>query len=267
MFRAVAALVLVALPVAAEVPVRATYAAYASGLNILNLEAGYRLGPEDYRVEIALRTTGLLSVFVSGTQTSLAEGRILPGDTLRPRRYAVEGMWRGTPRRVTIDYDGTQPAIRAMVPPNGAERDEVPETLRAGTVDTLTALAMLARRIERTGRCDGSVATFDGRRRVDFTATTMGEETLRASTTAPFGGTALRCAFEGTQIAGFWRAQDRTQAAEPQRGTAWFARIVPDAPPIPVQITAETRWLGTAFLYLTAAGRGEMPRRATTAGN
>jgi len=267
MFRAAAALALLTLPAAAQSPVRASYAAYASGLNILTLEAGYHLGRDGYRVEIALRTAGLLSAFLRGEQTSLAEGRIAGGDVLRPQRYVMDGVWRGTPRRVAIDYDGATPQVRAVVPPNDAERDEVPEAMRAGTVDTLTALAILARRIDETGRCDGSVATFDGRRRVDFTATTVGTETLVSTGTAPFGGTALRCAFEGVQTAGFWRDQNREDAARPQRGTAWFARVVPDAAPIPVRIAAETRWFGTAFLYLLSAESGELPRRATTAGN
>ena len=46
---------------------------------------------------------------------------------------------------------------------------------------------------------DDTVATFDGRRRVDFVARTVGQEVLVASRTAPFAGPALRCIFEGVQ--------------------------------------------------------------------
>lgn len=264
---AILPLLLLALPAVAETRIRASYAAYATGLNIMNLEAGFRLDPGTYRVQVALRTAGMLSVFLRGEQVSTVEGRVLGDGRLQPMRFLMDGTWRGNPRRLALDYDGTIPMVRAVVPPNGAEREEVPESMRPGTVDTLTALALLARQVARTGQCDGTVATFDGRRRVDFVARTVGQEVLVASRTAPFAGPALRCTFEGVQTAGFWRDQDRAEAGKPQRGTAWFARAVPGAEPIPVRVEAETRWLGTTFLYLQEASAGELPAPLRTAGN
>ncbi len=264
---AILPLLLLALPATAETRIRASYAAYATGLNIMNVDAGIRLEPGAYDVRVALRTAGMLSVFLRGEQLSTVQGRILDGGRLQPTRFLMDGTWRGNPRRLALDYDGTTPVVRAVIPPNGAEREEVPESMRPGTVDTLTALAILAEQVDRTGRCDGTLATFDGRRRVDFTARTVGQEVLVATRTAPFAGPALRCTFEGVQTAGFWRDQDRTEAARPQRGTAWFARAVPGAGPIPVRVEAETRWLGTTFLYLQEASVGDLPASQRTAGN
>lgn len=254
-----------ALPAAAQPQVQARYAAWATGLNIMNATVEFRPGPDAYRVEMALRTAGLLSLFLRGEQFSVAEGRVRDGGRLEPAHFRMEGTWWGRERRLALDYEGGAPMVRAVVPPNGAEREEVPVPMRAGTVDTLTALAILATRIDRTGSCDGALATYDGRRRVDVSARTIGKETLVATPTAPFGGAALRCAFEAVQTAGFWHDQDRIGAREPQRGTAWFAPVIPGTVPIPVRVEAGSRWLGPTFLYLQEARAG-MPARPPVTG-
>lgn len=252
-------------PARAEAPLEARYAAWATGLNIMDIAMEFRPGPEAYRVALSLRTAGLLSFFLRGEQVSVAEGSVRADGRLEPARFRMEGTWWGRARRLALDYEGATPVVRAVVPPNGDEREEVPEAMRAGTVDTLTALAILATRIDRTGGCDGTLATYDGRRRVDVSARTVGEETLTATTTAPFGGRTLRCTFEAVQAAGFWHDQDRIGAREPQRGTAWFATVVPGTVPIPVRVEAGSRWLGPTFLYLQEA-RAAMPARVAVTG-
>jgi hypothetical protein len=140
----------------------------------------------------------------------------------------------------------------------------VPPELQRGTVDTLTALAALVRQAATTGRCDGRAQVFDGRRRSDFVATTAGTETLAPNRWSNFSGPALRCSFEGRQVAGFWKEQDREEASKPRGGTAWFASPGPGLPIIPVRIEAESAW-GTVYVHMTRAGPGTLalPARQT----
>jgi hypothetical protein len=245
--------------VAAQVgPVQASYTAYFSGLSIATLDASLDLGAEAYRVAATMRTTGMLAMIVRGEQVTLVEGRVQPAATplaLAPARFLTEGTWRSTLRRVAMSWTGGQPEVLSLLPAAQDEREPVPPELQRNTVDTLTALAALVRQAASTGRCDGAAQVFDGRRRSDFTATTEGMETLEAHRWSAFSGPALRCRFEGRQVAGFWKQADREEAAKPRGGLAWFASPAPGLPMIPVRIEADSTW-GTVYVHMTRAAPG-----------
>ncbi|GIX09320.1 DUF3108 domain-containing protein [Elioraea sp.] len=241
-------------------PVLASYTAYFSGFSVAALDAAFALDDRHYRMVARMRTIGILAAFVTGEQTTEVEGTIRSGDALglAPARYAMDGRWRDRPRRIAMAWPDGRPEVLALVPANTEERDPVPPELQHGTVDTLTAIAALLRRLAATGRCEGEAALFDGRRRTDVVARTEGEDRLEPHRWGVFAGPALRCSVEGRQVAGFRTDQDRAEAGRPRSATAWFARPAPDLPPIPVRIEAETGW-GPVYVHLTRIGRGDLP--------
>jgi len=256
---------LLCLPAARAQPApeqHAGYDIYAVGVPVAVLNTGFALGASDYRIDLSFRTTGLVGWFYSGHQQSGVAGR-WQGDRPAPRRYAGQGVWGGRARQTLIDYADGQPLVRSLVPPNDEEREPVPPALQANSVDALSAVAMLIRRVARTGRCEAEATTFDGRRAVDIAARTVGEEVLPPSTRSIFTGRALRCDFEGRLLAGFLRDGDRVELRRPRHGSAWLAQIEPGAPPIPVRVDFETRWFGPATMYLTEtrSGPGHPPPR------
>ena len=249
---------LLSLPAAHAQPVpeqHAGYDVYAVGVPVAVLNTGFALGPSDYRIDLAFRTTGLVGWLYRGHQRSDVEGS-WQGDRPAPRRFSGEGVWGGRARQILIDYAAGRPLVRSLVPPNDAEREPVPPALQVDSVDTLSAIALLMRRVARTGRCEAEATTFDGRRAVDVAARTVGEEVLAPNARSIFTGRALRCDFEGRLLAGFLRDGDQAESRRPRHGSAWLARIEPGAPPIPVRIDFETRWFGPATMYLTEAGTG-----------
>jgi hypothetical protein len=253
-------LLLLAAPAAADTqPVRAHYTGYVAGLPVLHLEAEFQFGADGrYQVATRFRTAGIVATFVSGEQVSRTEG-MMPRQAdapLVPARYAMEGLWNGRTRRIAVDYERGAPVVRALEPPNTDEREPVPPEQQAGTVDVLTALAGLTRAVAQTGRCEGQVATFDGRRRTDFAASTLGPVTLPPERRSSFAGQTTLCRFVGRQVAGFHRTWDRTEAERPREGRAWIARVLPDAPPVPVRIEVESGFVGTATVHLTRVERG-----------
>jgi hypothetical protein len=250
-------------------PVQASYTAYFSGFSVATVEASIDLGAEAYRVAATMRTTGMLAMIIRGEQVTLVEGRVQPAAAplaLAPSRFLTEGTWRSTLRRVAMSWTGGQPEVLSLLPAAQDEREPVPAELQRDTVDTLTALAALVRQAAGTGRCDGAAQVFDGRRRSDFTATTEGMETLAANQWSGFSGPALRCRFEGRQVAGFWKKGDREEAARPRGGQAWFASPGPGLPMIPVRIEADSNW-GTVYVHMTRAGPGmlALPARQSEA--
>jgi hypothetical protein len=235
--------------------IRATYDTYAAGMQVAQMEAGFGIGPWNYQVRMAYRTTGLVGLFYSGHQFSEADGS-WGASGPAPRAFSGMGVWHGQDRVIQIDYQQGRPVVRSLVPPNDNEREPVPESVQTNSVDTLSALVELIRRVGETGRCEAKVRTFDGRRASDITATTVGQEVLEPTGRSSYSGPALRCDFVGQMVAGFMH-QDRSPAdRKPLHGSAWLARVVPDGPPVPVRMEFQTRWFGDATMYLTSISTG-----------
>ena len=231
------------------------YDTYAAGLDVVRLRAGFGLDATRYRMALAYHTTGLAGLFLRGHQVSTVEG-VWDSGLPEPVRFFGDGYWRGEPRRTLIDYQKGLPLIREMQPPNDAEREPVPPELQRNTVDTLSAVALLMRRVADSGRCEASVRTYDGRRVAEIAARTVGEEVLPQTGRSSFSGDALRCDFDGRMLAGFLHGTDAARDSRLQHGSAWLARVIPGGPPVPVRMTFETRWFGTATMYMTGAGPG-----------
>lgn len=233
-------------------PLRAVYGVQAAGMQVMRVEVIFDLSATShYRIESSLSFTGMASWFSGGRQMNRVEG-VWAGNTARPRRFMGDGVWRGEPRRVVIDYTTGEPVLRVLSPPDDGEREPVPPALQQGTIDSLSALAQLTRNLAETGRCEGSAAIFDGRRRADFRVRTLGRDYLAPWRDA-WNGEAVRCGFTGRQIAGF-RRSDSADLREPQEGTAWMASPRPGAPVLPVRVEMPGRWLGRLTGYLIEIG-------------
>ncbi len=231
--------------------VQAHYAAYATGLNVLRLDADFTINPRDYRVHLAYRTSGTVGLLIRAEQDTVVEGAFI-GDHPAPRRFFSYGHLRGRPRVTQIDYPKGQPEIRALTPPNEEEREAVPTADQAGTIDSLSAMAQLIRQVNASRRCDGRSRTYDGRRLAELSVHTAGQEALEPTGRSSFAGTALRCDFEGRQLAGFKLDADRATVQRPRRGSAWFAAATPGGPMIPVRMQFDTDVIGSVTMYLAA---------------
>jgi hypothetical protein len=229
----------------------AGYVVFAAGMPVLEMEALLEFRPAGYRLRAMLRTRGPAALVVNGESRLQAEGGWDGGEP-RPALYLSDGQWRGRPSRIEMHYVGPQPVLRHLHPPDGPEREPVPEAMRRGTLDALSALAKLAQAARATGRCDGAAAVFDGRRRMEVAMRTAGRDILPPRRGA-WSGEALRCTYESRVVAGFRRDQDRDGTARPMRGTVWVAAVHPGAPPIPVRFEIPSRWFGTATGYLMRA--------------
>ena len=239
------------LPLAARAdPVQVNYSAYAAGLDVLDMSASFDVTPTQYQARVDYHTVGALGFVLRSNQNTTVSGRFDQGRPM-PSRFYSAGTLRGQTRVTQIDYQNGQPTIRQLIPPNAEEREEVPADRRAGTIDTISAMADLIRQVNQTGRCEGHVLTFDGRRLTELSAHTVGQEILPPYSRSAFAGQALHCQFEGKMLAGFKLDEDRADQARQQRGDAWFAPITPGGQKLPVQISFHTPWFGEATMYLT----------------
>ncbi|HUN39826.1 MAG TPA: DUF3108 domain-containing protein [Acetobacteraceae bacterium] len=230
--------------------IRATYEIYAAGLHVAEVSAAFKLGSTRYAIRLSYHTTGVLSWFRQGHQVNSVAGT-WDGGQPRPEQFRGAGIWQGAPNATLIDYTHGQPVIERLLSPPGDKREPIPPGLEANSIDSLSALALLIRRVQDSGRCGASAHTFDGRRVSNISARTAGEDMLGRSDLAIFTGSALRCDFVGQMVAGFLYRDNAPADHRPLQGSAWLASLVPDGPPIPVRMDFQTRWFGEAHMYLT----------------
>ena len=111
---------------------------------------------------------------------------------------------RPRPRATCVIAISVPPeAIPATTGRQEKEREPVPVSVQQNSVDSLSALALLIRRVADTGRCEASARMFDGNRASEITAHTAGDEVLAPTTLSSFSGKTLRCDFLGQMLAGF----------------------------------------------------------------
>ena len=113
-------------------------------------------------------------------------------------------------------------------------------------------MVVLMRQFTDSGRCDGAMRTFDRHRLSEISAHTWVRETLDETGRSSFAG--RRCA--ATSRGGNSRLPARRRpAGDPPAaaGSAWFARLQPGQPMIPVRIVFSARLLGDTTLYVTKA--------------
>jgi hypothetical protein len=232
--------------------VQLAYDTYAAGLQVMQMRASFGLGPWNYRIAVDYHTTGLVGLLYRGHQTNSVRGN-WQDEHADPLEFLGVGIWHGQQRRTLIDYDRGIPEVRDLEPPQETEREAVPTDLQRHTLDTLSALAQLMRKVEHAGSCETEAHTYDGRRVLDVVAHNAGSETLGATGRSIFSGPTLRCDFEGRELAGFLIGEDDEEHRRPLHGSAWLAPMLPGAPPLPVRIASQTRWFGWATMYLTEA--------------
>ena len=248
------------LPLAANAaePVHARYAVYGGVLgitmNVAVVHTDFLVGADAYQVRLRFRTAGAVGFVVTANSDSTAVGRFA-GEMALPGRYTSLGQLRGKPRQTELDYvSADDPQVRVLVPATEPQRDSVPPAEQVNTIDTLSAMAMLVHAVNTTGRCDGHVTAFDGRRLIAFTARTAGTQELPATGRSSFAGPTLRCDIVSQQLAGFKHDADYARLHHPQPGNAWFGRLSPDGPLVLIRAVFPTTFFGPTTMYLQPGG-------------
>ena len=139
------------------------YDTYAAGIEVMQMQAYFGLGAWSCPLNIDYHTTGLVGLFYRGHQTNSVHGTWHDDEAI-PLEFSGEGVWRGHERRTLVAYDHGVPQVKELQPPQETEREPVPPELQRHTVDTLSALAQLMRRVQKDHTCETEVHTYDGRR-------------------------------------------------------------------------------------------------------
>jgi hypothetical protein len=231
--------------------VQLNFTLYALSLPVADSTMTFNLTPTGYGMGLSYHLTGVASVFNGDHLDETTKG-IFDHDQPVPLEFRSFIKLHGQDRTVILNYRDGNPTNSVIIPPNEAERDPVSPSLREHTFDPLTAVVDIVEAASRTGRCDLSHYTYDGRRRELFEAHTVGEETIPPSGRSVFSGQALRCDYVTKPLAGFRIGEGREDDERVRTGTIWLGQAIPGQPRLPVQGIVDVRFLGSATMYLSA---------------
>ena len=216
------------------------------GVTLGEIEVTSLLDRAGYRIEIRTRPYRAAQLVGAAEQSGKVEGRWGRRGP-EPQLYQANGSWRGRAYVSELHYPRGMPTIRRQEPSN-EDREAVPPELIRGTVDSLSGVAGMLKKVAKSEACDGSTAIYDGRRRSVAVVTSSAK--VEMSDQGPLNGRALRCGFTVRTIAGFRHDDDREAAMRPLKGSVLIALREVGEFPLPLRFEVETRWFGTVAVQL-----------------
>ncbi|WGF88147.1 DUF3108 domain-containing protein [Marinivivus vitaminiproducens] len=153
----------------------ALYRLRYEGAQAVELRLRAEAGADGHRSLLTTAAIGFVSLLVDYDGQSEAEGPVRDGRP-RPETFASRTVRRGDPRTVDIAFaPGTGDVEALRIVRRGSEREsEVPEAMRRGVMDPLTAIQAARAAFLAGDTAPLTLPVFDGRRRYDVTVTVGG---------------------------------------------------------------------------------------------
>ena len=245
---------------ASSAPTRLTlgYEVYAGGLKGVEFEYRLEIDEAGYRTDFEGEIVGTYGWFIDFSLNSVVEGTLEQGAPL-PRSYLLRSRWNDNPPRA-IDMvwgENRLPLADVSPEPEEDERREVPEDMRVGAVDPLSAVLSLSQAVAQSGSCVSTAEIFDGRRRFDLVVSDGGEAHIEANAYQIYQGPSQRCLIRFEPIAGFKEETDDGKPEEKRYEKdirVFLAPVADGLPPLPVRIEFDHR-LGAVRVHLASITR------------
>jgi hypothetical protein len=205
---------------------------------------------ERYRVRFRAEAQGIARLANSTTIDWETSGRMAKG-RVQPERFAQADTFRRQTRHITLAYAGEGPPAVSIVPPESpGKRPAVPESLRASTLDPLSATFAAIAMAADAGRCAYKAEVFEGLRRTDVRLAHAGIERTPAVRNAGLGRQALVCELHARRLAGYEEKHFRQNPEPLPPATLWVARHEAAGLWLPAQLRFESAY-GPIYARLT----------------
>ena len=209
--------------------------------NVPLAEARISLIERDGRYEVSGEgaTAGPLEWLIDWRGSARTVG-MTAGEALVPQLHAQKGAWNGKHRQAEVRY-GPDSKIEHIVDPpaDPAEFTSVPAGSIPGTLDPLTAALSALKRFAATGRCEGTLPIFDGRRRYDMQLEDAGTALLERDRPWNYAGQARGCRLKSRRIGGFFKDSDYASDESETKRLVWLAETAPGTwRPVRIEIDA-----------------------------
>jgi hypothetical protein len=247
----------VAGPARAE-PVSASYQVYFGGMHVLDAKAAWERGAGGYRLAAEAEAQGFLGWLNPWKGTTESRGALLGGKVVPSHHlnWGTDDDSDEGARLVELSYDADGDVVDTLVQPeqDWEDRHPLPADAGKGTLDPLSVIAGISELLQAGGRCEGSFAVFDGRKRYDLVVSDAGERMLEPTTYSIYAGPARGCKLAYRMLGGHKIERNKYVETARER-VVWVARPAEGAPLIPVRLEIETAY-GTVMGHLTGFARG-----------
>lgn len=236
------------------------YEGYLGGLHMMTAEVDLARADKNYKMVTRATGRGLVGLLFSWKTNAFTEGAVRPDGSLVPRWHERDISQRGKrPKAIQIEYreDGVPLVARMRV---GREANFKEFEDRRGTVDPMSAVAVIVDQMAAGQPCTGSFQVFDGKLRYDVTAS-MGEpKRLKGNKYMMYKGNAERCdllleavdGFDDEELKGNPRDSANVEEEDSIVLTMWFAVPAEGVQSVPVLASADTSY-GGLRVYLARA--------------
>lgn len=218
----------------------------ATGVLHLTVDGGRRY---DARLESASATW---FNFLTKFRYEAEAAGTVSNPSVAPVRFRGERNARSKRDLTALTYGNGTVAVHTEPPMNPEKASLVPEPVRRGSVDPLSAGIGVVITAGGPVACTGTYPVYDGRRRYDVTMRPAGREVLPPSKRRMAAGTAQRCVVALHPVAGFQTDRNKPNAffAEDKERTAtvWFLPV--QGRTIPIQVEVETDF-GSFYVHTT----------------
>lgn len=237
----VCALLAAAAPAQAET-IKAHYALSLMGISIGNAFATGVVEPQNYRIDISMRTTGLANLVNNTKGAATASGGLTANG---PSPVAYANTTANSDETRTVRMSLASNSVRAVevkpAPWDAAARVPVGEGEKRHIVDPVSALIMsVPAGADLTGpaACNRTIAVFDGVTRFDVALSYAGAHTAE---TRGYSGPVSVCKARYTPIAGHRPDSTSTRyMAENREMSVWLAPLTEAHVVVPIHIDIKT---------------------------
>lgn len=248
-------------PARAEAPVgvELTYAVYAGGFRGMTAKVDSILIGDSYQTRVDLELGRLASLFTNFELKAQGSG-VATSEQAAPRRFtSYIRDKKNRLRLVEIEY-GAPEAPRVEVVPS-AERDDrapIAPALRDDALDPVAAGFALLRRFEKSGRCEGGLPLYDGRRLYALSLEDLGARSLSEYGSGSYVGKTHLCRIDITPVAGFQEREIRKKKI-PDTLKVWLAKPAGVDRLVPVRLDIGKLRLHMIEAEMRNVQRAELP--------
>jgi hypothetical protein len=203
-----------------------------------------------YRLRFWADAEGIARLAARQTVEWETQGRIAGGE-FRPERFEQINTFRRQPRRITIAYAEKGAQAVSIVPPESpGKRPPVPEPLKAGTVDPLSATFAALSASLGAKSCAYTAKVFEGLRRTDVRLEHAGSKRTPVHRVSGLDREAYVCLMHAKRLAGYEEKHFKQNPEPLPPATLWVARHEAAAMWVPAQLRFESSY-GPIYARLT----------------
>lgn len=197
---------------------------------------------ERYVVRFNAEALGLARLVNSTTIDWEVKGQLAKGQ-VQPVRFAQANTFRRQVRRITLAYAEKGPPAVSVVPPESlGKRPPVPDLLKAGTLDPLSATFAAVARPFDTKTCDYAAKVFEGLRRTDVRLEHTGTEPTPTHRVRSLDRQSLVCLLHATRLAGYEDKHFKQNPDPLPPAILWVAKHAEAGIWLPVQLRFDSAY-------------------------